>query len=96
MKPKDITDGMSHTAMVSELILTPDETDDDSRGRYYDPIPGGTQFTTLYPPNTSVPDRINWISKHPVPKAPANGARAANANRLCFSTHRFAATMREA
>jgi prepilin-type N-terminal cleavage/methylation domain-containing protein len=70
VKPKDITDGMSNTAMVSELILTPDETDDDSRGRYYDPIPGGTQFTTLYPPNTSVPDHINWISKHPVPEAP--------------------------
>jgi prepilin-type N-terminal cleavage/methylation domain-containing protein len=70
VKAKDITDGMSHTAMVGELILTPDEIDDDERGRYYDPIPGGTQFTTLYPPNTSVPDRINWISKRPVPKAP--------------------------
>ena len=64
--------------MLSELILTPDETDDDERGRYYDPIAGGTQFTTLYPPNTSVPDRMNWISKHPVPNAPANGAPAAN------------------
>jgi prepilin-type N-terminal cleavage/methylation domain-containing protein len=70
VKPGDVTDGMSHTAMLSELILTPDETDDDERGRYYDPIPGGTQFTTLHPPNTSVPDFINWISKNPVPKAP--------------------------
>jgi prepilin-type N-terminal cleavage/methylation domain-containing protein len=70
VEPGDITDGMSHTAMLSELILTPDQIDDDERGRYYDPIPGGTQFTTLFPPNTSVPDRINWISKNPVPKAP--------------------------
>jgi prepilin-type N-terminal cleavage/methylation domain-containing protein len=70
VKPGDVTDGMSHTAMLSELILTPDETDDDERGRYYDPSPGGTQFTTLHPPNTSVPDFINWISKNPVPKAP--------------------------
>lgn len=70
VKPGDITDGTSHTAMLSELILTPDVTDDDERGRYYDPIPGGTQFTTLHPPNTSVPDFINWISKDPVTKAP--------------------------
>jgi hypothetical protein len=70
VKPGDVTDGMSHTAMLSELILTPDETDDDCRGRYYDPIGGGTQFTTLHPPNTTVADFINWISKTPVPDAP--------------------------
>jgi prepilin-type N-terminal cleavage/methylation domain-containing protein len=70
VKPGDITDGMSHTAMLSELILSPDETDDDVRGRYYDSQSGATQFTTLHPPNTSVPDFINWISKHPVPMAP--------------------------
>jgi len=70
VKPGDVTDGMSRTAMLSELIITPDVDDDDERGRYYDPIPGGCQFTTLYPPNTSVPDFINWISKNPVPKAP--------------------------
>jgi prepilin-type N-terminal cleavage/methylation domain-containing protein len=67
---KDITDGMSHTALLSEVILTPDEKDDDERGRYYDSVSGGTQFTTKYPPNTSVPDRMNWISKNPVPNAP--------------------------
>jgi prepilin-type N-terminal cleavage/methylation domain-containing protein len=70
VKTGDVTDGMSHTAMLSELILTPDETDDDHRGRYYDSQAGGSQFTTLHPPNTSVPDFINWISKNPVPKAP--------------------------
>src|SRR5262245_37690513 len=31
---KDITDGSSHTAMVSEIILSPDNGDDDLRGRY--------------------------------------------------------------
>lgn len=70
VKPGDVTDGMAHTAMLSEIILTPDETDDDQRGRYYDSVGGGSQFTTLHPPNTSVPDFINWISKNPVPKAP--------------------------
>jgi prepilin-type N-terminal cleavage/methylation domain-containing protein/prepilin-type processing-associated H-X9-DG protein len=68
---KDITDGSTHTAMVSELILSPDETDDDMRGRYYNPCGGGANFTTLYPPNTSVPDKINWLSTQPVPEAPA-------------------------
>ena len=67
---KDITDGTSHTAMLSELILTPDVVDDDERGRYYDPIGGGAQFTTLHPPNTPVADQINWISRAPVPMAP--------------------------
>ena len=71
VKPGGVTDGMSHTAMLSEVILTPDETDDDERGRYYDPQGGGSQFTTLHPPNTSVPDFINWLSQKPVPKAPA-------------------------
>jgi prepilin-type N-terminal cleavage/methylation domain-containing protein len=71
IKAKDITDGTSHTAMVSELILSPDETDDDIRGRYYNACGGAANFTTLYPPNTSVPDKINWLSAHPVPEAPA-------------------------
>ena len=66
----DITDGSTHTAMLSELILTPDATDDDQRGRYYDPVGGGALFTTRHPPNTSIPDRINWISQNPVPLAP--------------------------
>jgi prepilin-type N-terminal cleavage/methylation domain-containing protein len=71
IKVKDITDGTSHTAMVSELILSPDEIDDDIRGRYYNPSGGAANFTTLYPPNTSVPDKINWLSARPVPEAPA-------------------------
>jgi prepilin-type processing-associated H-X9-DG protein len=66
----DVTDGTSHTAMLSELILTPDATDDDERGRYYDPVGGGVQFTTKYPPNSPVPDFINWLSRKSVPLAP--------------------------
>lgn len=71
IRAKDVTDGMSRTAMISELILSPDETDDDIRGRYYNPSGGGVNYTTLYPPNTSVPDKINWLSANPVPMAPA-------------------------
>jgi hypothetical protein len=71
IRMKDITDGSSNTALLSELILTRDESDDDMRGRYYNPCGGGANFTTLYPPNTSVPDKINWLSAHAVPEAPA-------------------------
>jgi type II secretory pathway pseudopilin PulG len=67
---RDITDGSSNTAFLSELILSPDVTDDDMRGRYYNSCGGGVNFTTLYPPNTTVPDKINWLSKNPVAMAP--------------------------
>jgi prepilin-type N-terminal cleavage/methylation domain-containing protein/prepilin-type processing-associated H-X9-DG protein len=68
---KHITDGASKTALVSELILSPEASDDDVRGRYYNPIEGNVNFTTLYPPNTPTADRINWLSKDAVTEAPA-------------------------
>jgi prepilin-type N-terminal cleavage/methylation domain-containing protein len=68
---KDITDGTSKTAMLSELVLTPDVVDNDLRGRYYNSLGGNVNFTTKYPPNTSVGDRLNWLSKQAVPLAPA-------------------------
>jgi prepilin-type processing-associated H-X9-DG protein len=71
IKIKDITDGTSHTVMVSELILSPDDRDDDLRGRYYNPAGGNVNFTTLHPPNTPLADRINWLSAYAVPDAPA-------------------------
>lgn len=65
-----VTDGTSHTAMISELILSPDTTAHDIRGRYYNPAHGGVLFSTRIPPNTLVPDRFNWCSKAPLPRAP--------------------------
>ena len=52
----DITDGTTNTAMLSELILTPDNGAHDLRGRYYNPPEGNVLFSTLCPPNTPVPD----------------------------------------
>ena len=66
----DISDGTSHTAMASELILSPDTDSHDIRGRYYNPAHGGVLFSTRIPPNTMVPDRFNWCADHPVPRAP--------------------------
>ncbi len=65
-----IKDGSSNTAMVSELILSPDTTSHDIRGRYYNPAHGGVLFSTREPPNTLVPDRLNWCSDSPVEPAP--------------------------
>ena len=69
---KDVPDGTSKTAMLSELVLTPDVVDNDLRGRYYNAGGGNVNFTTKYPPNTSVGDRINWLSARAVPLAPAS------------------------
>ncbi len=66
----DISDGTAVTAMCSELILSPDTTSHDIRGRYYNPAHSGVAFSTRIPPNTLVPDRINWCSDRPVPRAP--------------------------
>ena len=66
----DVSDGTSNTAMASELILSPDTDSHDIRGRYYNPAHSGVAFSTRIPPNTMVPDRINWCADHPVPQAP--------------------------
>jgi prepilin-type N-terminal cleavage/methylation domain-containing protein/prepilin-type processing-associated H-X9-DG protein len=67
---RQITDGSSKTVALSELVLTPDTTDNDIRGRYYNPAHGGVYFTTLHTPNTLIEDRFNWCSAKPVPEAP--------------------------
>ena len=45
-----ITDGASHTALVSEIILSPDTDSHDIRGRYYNPAHGGVLFSTRITP----------------------------------------------
>jgi prepilin-type N-terminal cleavage/methylation domain-containing protein/prepilin-type processing-associated H-X9-DG protein len=70
IKLAEITDGTSHTAFVSETILSPDTVWHDIRGRYYNPAHGGVMFSTRLPPNTMVPDQFNWCSPEPVKRAP--------------------------
>lgn len=65
-----ITDGTSNTAMLGEIILSPDTTSHDIRGRYHNPAHGGVLFTTLYAPNNMIPDQFNWCSSSPVTRAP--------------------------
>jgi prepilin-type N-terminal cleavage/methylation domain-containing protein/prepilin-type processing-associated H-X9-DG protein len=70
VKLADIRDGASNTAMLSELILSPDTDSHDIRGRYHNPAHGGVLFSTRLPPNNMVPDRLNWCANNPVPQAP--------------------------
>ena len=68
---KDVVDGTSHTLMGSELILStegagvPNCNSHDMRGRYYNPIHMGTLFTTVHPPNTTVPDSLFYCQGIP-------------------------------
>jgi prepilin-type processing-associated H-X9-DG protein len=66
---RDVTDGTSKTAMLGELVLSPDNTENDIRGRYYNPPTGGANFSTIHTPNTQVPDRLTFCG-NPVPFAP--------------------------
>jgi len=70
VRAADVKDGLTNTVMVSELILSPDTDSHDIRGRYYNPAHGGVLFSTRVPPNTDVPDQLNWCSNNPVPQAP--------------------------
>jgi prepilin-type processing-associated H-X9-DG protein len=55
-KQQGITDGQSTTMMLSEILIVPDTSSNDLRGRYCNSWTGNSLFTTVYPPNTSVPD----------------------------------------
>lgn len=69
--PAHIRDGLSHTLVSSELVLVPDirGSGDDVRGRYHNSVHAGALFSTLYPPNTSVPDvfpyGLNTVARAP-------------------------------
>jgi prepilin-type processing-associated H-X9-DG protein len=55
-----ITDGTSNSMMLSEILVVPDTTVNDLRGRYNNSWTGNNLFTTLYSPNTTVADVQNY------------------------------------
>ncbi len=61
-----VTDGLSNTLLSSEIILAPDgpvgSFVEDIRGRYHNVRHAGALVSTLYPPNTSQPDRHNFCN----------------------------------
>jgi len=55
-----ITDGSSNTLLLSEILLSPDVTAHDVRGRYWNQArSGGVLFSTLNSPNSATADVIN-------------------------------------
>lgn len=65
-----IRDGTSHTLLISELIVVPDVSGEDVRGRLHNGCHTGNFFGTLYSPNSLTPDRANYLLDTP-PLAPA-------------------------
>jgi prepilin-type N-terminal cleavage/methylation domain-containing protein len=61
---RDIVDGTATTLLASEIILVADggvgSGQEDIRGRYHNVRHAGALFSTLFPPNTSQPDRHNY------------------------------------
>ena len=56
----DATDGSSNTLMLSEILLVPDTTTNDLRGRYCNSWYGNSWFGTLRTPNTTVADVVGY------------------------------------
>jgi prepilin-type N-terminal cleavage/methylation domain-containing protein/prepilin-type processing-associated H-X9-DG protein len=67
-KIASVLDGTSNTLMGSEILLSPDITGHDLRGRYNNTWQGNVLFSTLYPPNTSAPDVDDYCQS--IPTAP--------------------------
>jgi prepilin-type N-terminal cleavage/methylation domain-containing protein len=81
----DVIDGTSNTLMGSELIVSPDTTKHDNRGRYYNAWQGHTLFSTLYPPNTTVGDLSSYCN--PIPMAPWQALGTKNVVQSARSYH---------
>jgi prepilin-type N-terminal cleavage/methylation domain-containing protein len=83
----DITDGASNTLMVSELLLSPDVSSaHDVRGRIWNSIHAGSEFSTLYPPNSTVGDNAMGYC-NALPMAPCGTQSVDNAYVLARSMH---------
>ena len=84
----DITDGTSNTLMASEILLSPDVgASHDVRGRVWNSIHAGTEFTTMFPPNSTTGDSTMGYC-NPLPHAPCAAAQAdTNAYTIARSEH---------
>jgi prepilin-type processing-associated H-X9-DG protein len=81
----DISDGTSNTLLSSEIIISPDTTLNDLRGRYWNTWQGNVLFSTLYSPNTTVGDRSLYCN--PLPLAPCQALGTTNTVQSARSYH---------
>ena len=88
-KLKDITDGLSKTALLAEIALVPDDGGTDFRGRYWNAWePNITWFSTIYPPNSTNPDVTNGSGPYRnVPTYAPAGNSASNNVQSARSRH---------
>jgi prepilin-type N-terminal cleavage/methylation domain-containing protein/prepilin-type processing-associated H-X9-DG protein len=81
-----ITDGASNTLMVSEILLSPDGAATDVRGRVWNSIHAGTEFSTIYPPNSTIGDNAMGYC-NALPHAPCASQSTSNAYVIARSMH---------
>jgi Protein of unknown function (DUF1559) len=82
----DVIDGTSNTLFASEVILVPDTTAHDLRGRVHNTWQGNVLFSTLNLPNTTVGDVSNYCVNTP-PWAPCQALSATNVVQYARSYH---------
>jgi prepilin-type N-terminal cleavage/methylation domain-containing protein len=82
----DVTDGTSNTVMASELLQAQDTSQHDVRGRVWNSIHAGSEFSTIYPPNSTVGDNVMGYCV-PLPKAPCGTQSTTNAFVVARSQH---------
>jgi prepilin-type N-terminal cleavage/methylation domain-containing protein/prepilin-type processing-associated H-X9-DG protein len=81
-----VSDGLSNTAMTSEILLSPDSGQHDIRGRVWNSIHAGSSFTTLYPPNSTIGDNPQGYCV-PINGAPCGAQSVVGAFVLARSRH---------
>jgi hypothetical protein len=84
-KLTDVSDGLSNTLMVSEILLSQDKTGHDLRGRYNNSWEGNSWFSTLNPPNTTVGDTSQYCQ--PIVDAPCTAQSSSNVVQYARSKH---------
>jgi len=84
-KMSGIPDGASNTLLLSEILVSPDKTAHDLRGRYHNTWEGNALFSTLNPPNTTVGDRSQYCQA--LPNAPCQALGNSNLIQSARSAH---------
>lgn len=82
----DVTDGTSNTAMVSEILQSPDTGTHDVRGRLWNTIHAGTTVSTMLPPNSATGDNTQGYCVA-IPGVPCASQSTTNAYVLARSRH---------
>ena len=84
---KDITDGTSHTMLLSEVIMAARDETYDIRGDMFNDGEGCTQYMTIDTPNSSVRDVSPYINPSPAQQEDPPGEAGAYAHKAARSRH---------